>query len=127
MESYNNGASAVSSVLLGIVAISSTLSLVTTIQGQTLPPNVTWPWTLPPEWTLPPDFSLPTPPPMPPAADAIVEAGELGQIQGTYALTSRGPAHETGGHYYYIYSGIPYAKPESYTGANRFKVKDIII
>lgn len=56
--------------------------------------------------------SLPTLPP-----DAIVDAGDLGEIQGAYTYTS------PNGKRFYWFAGIPYADPASYTGDNRFRVR----
>lgn len=58
--------------------------------------------------------------PFPPIEDTIVEAGDLGKIQGSYSLLSR-PLYGNRDYYYY-YTGIPYADTASYTGSNRFKV-----
>jgi hypothetical protein len=48
--------------------------------------------------------------------DAIVDAGELGKIQGAYTYTS------PNGKRFFWFAGIHYADIKSYTGENRFRV-----
>ncbi|ODM94391.1 Fatty acyl-CoA hydrolase precursor, medium chain, partial [Orchesella cincta] len=55
--------------------------------------------------------------------EVIIDAGELGKIQGSNAWAMAG-LNQTGRKYYW-FTGIPYADPESYTGDNRFKASKL--